>query len=297
MDGQQLWVAEEELLANNPPTPTSFVDLDDDAFDDDDDNDLDYEFSLTTIRAELARAVSSHEIPTNIEKPLDAETAGETSEHAEISGSLLVRMTANHSTSTSPHCRHVLDSDGSQLYAKFDTVSLSESPMDEKQKPAHDDGHHDTLNEVEATNDDCGLTPTEDDSVAHHGTPESRPPSIEANLDSPPLSPPPSGSQLDTSTSGDDPETPPEQPISAKVASTPSLDIPPVSSPTTSSPSRPSSSHQVHKVTRSSGPSILEKVLSKTRPSFLPPKDRDEDRRHLSDWEKMMKRSRAAGAQ
>lgn len=193
----------------------------------------------------------------------------------------------------------MLDSlDGSQLYAKFDTVSLSESPIDEKQKPVHDEEHHDTLNEVEIPNDDCGLTPTEDDSVAHHGTPESRPPSIEAILDSPPLSPPPSGSQLDTSTSGDDPETPPEQPISAKAAVTPSLDIPPVSSPTASlAPSRQSSSHQVHRVTRSSGPSVLEKVISKTRPSFLPPKDRDEDRKHLSDWEKMMKRSRAAGAQ
>lgn len=102
MDSQQQCVVDEELLANNPPTPTSFIDLDDDAFADDDDNDLDYEFSLTSIRAELARAVSSHEIPTSIEKSLDADAAGETSEHAEISGSLLVRMTAYQSTSISP---------------------------------------------------------------------------------------------------------------------------------------------------------------------------------------------------
>jgi hypothetical protein len=191
--------------------------------------------------------------------------------------------------------------DGSQLYAKFDTVSLSESHIDEKQKPAHDEEHHDTVNEVEIANDDCGLTPTEDDNVPHRGTPESRPASIEANLYSPPLSPPlspPSGSQLDASNSGDDPETPPEQPIPAKAASAPSLDIPPVSSPTpTLTPPRPSSSHHVHRVTRSSGPSVLERVISKTRPSFLPPKNKDEDRKHLSDWEKMMKRSRAAGAQ
>lgn len=194
-----------------------------------------------------------------------------------------------------PHCRHVSDFlDGSQLYAKFDTVSLSESSIDEKQKPAHDD----TLNEVEIANDDCGVTPTEDDSVAHHGTPETRPASIEANLDSLPLSPPPLVSQLDTSTPGDDPETPPEQRISAKAASTPSVNIPPASSPTASlTTSRRSSNHQVRRVTRSSGPSILERVISKTRPSFLPPKDRNEDRKHLSDWEKMMKRSRAAGAQ
>jgi hypothetical protein len=40
---------------------------------------------------------------------------------------------------------------------------------------------------------------------------------------------------------------------------------------------------------------MLERVLSKTRPAFLPPKSRDEDQKHLADWEKMMKRSRAAG--
>jgi hypothetical protein len=101
MDGQQMWVADEELLANNPPAPTSFY-LDDDAFADGDDNDPSYEFSLTAIRAELARAVSSHEIPTSIEESIDG-AVGETSEpHAGISGSLLVRMTAYHSLLTSP---------------------------------------------------------------------------------------------------------------------------------------------------------------------------------------------------
>jgi hypothetical protein len=134
-----------------------------------------YESSLTVIRAELARAVSSHGIPTSIEESID-DAVGETSELlAGISGSL-----------------HVLEDslDGSQLYAKFDTVSLSESPINEKRKRAHDEEHHDTLNEVEIANDDCGLTPTEDDSVAHRGPPKSRPASIEANLDSPRLSPP-----------------------------------------------------------------------------------------------------------
>jgi hypothetical protein len=40
---------------------------------------------------------------------------------------------------------------------------------------------------------------------------------------------------------------------------------------------------------------VFERVVSKTRPSFLPPKSRDEDQKHMADWEKMMKRSRAAG--
>ena len=40
---------------------------------------------------------------------------------------------------------------------------------------------------------------------------------------------------------------------------------------------------------------MLDKVISKTRPPYLPPKPRTEDRKHLQDWEEMMKRSRAAG--
>lgn len=40
---------------------------------------------------------------------------------------------------------------------------------------------------------------------------------------------------------------------------------------------------------------MFERIVSKTRPSFLPPKTREEDQKHMADWEKMMKRSRAAG--
>lgn len=54
---------------------------------------------------------------------------------------------------------------------------------------------------------------------------------------------------------------------------------------------RPSS----HRPTKSHGPSALEKVISKTRPTFLPPKAKQEDLKHLADWETMMKQSRIAG--
>ena len=50
-----------------------------------------------------------------------------------------------------------------------------------------------------------------------------------------------------------------------------------------------------HRHTRSVGPSALDKVISKTRPTFLPPKPKTEDLKHLADWEAMMKQSRAAG--
>lgn len=44
------------------------------------------------------------------------------------------------------------------------------------------------------------------------------------------------------------------------------------------------------------GPSALQKVISKTRPTFLPPKDRIEDDKHMATWQKMMRQSRAAEA-
>lgn len=100
-------------------------------------------------------------------------------------------------------------------------------------------------------------------------------------------SPPPSdASHLSVIPNGG---TPGKDGPSPKAVSTPSLPMPP---PSPSTPPRPSSSHRT---TRSLGPSALEKVISKTRPTFLPPKNREEDKRHLADWEHMMKRSHAAG--
>ena len=51
----------------------------------------------------------------------------------------------------------------------------------------------------------------------------------------------------------------------------------------------------IHRQSRSVGPSIFEKVMSKTRPPFLPPKPKQEDRKHLADWQNMMKMSQLAG--
>ncbi|KZT54652.1 RabGAP/TBC [Calocera cornea HHB12733] len=46
--------------------------------------------------------------------------------------------------------------------------------------------------------------------------------------------------------------------------------------------------------TRHRGPSVLESVISHTRPVYLPPKPKAEDRKHLKDWETMMAHARAA---
>nr|GAT58993.1 TBC1 domain family member 14 [Mycena chlorophos] len=60
---------------------------------------------------------------------------------------------------------------------------------------------------------------------------------------------------------------------------------PPASIPTPDPRRRP---------TRSTGPSALEKVLSRTRPPHLPPKPREEDNKHLSEWESIMQKSKAS---
>ncbi|KAG8812786.1 hypothetical protein FRC17_001821 [Serendipita sp. 399] len=51
---------------------------------------------------------------------------------------------------------------------------------------------------------------------------------------------------------------------------------------------------QQFKKTRTKGRSVLQQVISKTRPVHLPPKPREEDQRHLKVWEEMMKKSRQA---
>lgn len=38
-----------------------------------------------------------------------------------------------------------------------------------------------------------------------------------------------------------------------------------------------------------------EKVLTRTRPSWLPPKDQKEEKRHLREYKKMMAMAREAG--
>lgn len=73
------------------------------------------------------------------------------------------------------------------------------------------------------------------------------------------------------------------------------FNLPAKPSSTMGSPVAPTSFQTKFKPTRDRGGSALEKVISKTRPVYLPPKPKAEDRKHLRDWEEMMKKSREAG--
>ena len=52
---------------------------------------------------------------------------------------------------------------------------------------------------------------------------------------------------------------------------------------------------QFKRTKKTGGRSALQKVISKTRPTHLPPKPKEEDVKHLKVWEDMMKKSRYAG--
>ncbi|CAO1614503.1 unnamed protein product [Jaminaea pallidilutea] len=65
----------------------------------------------------------------------------------------------------------------------------------------------------------------------------------------------------------------------------------PVAAATAVAPTSPTSSQHVRKPSlgSSSGPSALERYMSRTRQQTLPPKTRQEDQRHLQDFESMMR--------
>ena len=311
MYNQHDWAVEDdqssvkENVEKSPPVTTPFS-LDD-AFSDADDTDPNYEFSSIAIRADLARAIPSSQGDEELagaEESPDVGVMGDTSEilpgpSSSVSGVLVTSSWA------SPRCRDISSPtlDPNQLDAKFDAVSLSESPVE---KPLQVEDHDDIQNGLEATDDGQGQGHTRNSSASEtqHGVtyPEeshSDPTTPDASQESPPppslppIEPPP---QADTPISGGESETHPGQTTHERSTSTHSLSAPRLDTPSAAS-SLPRPPPSGHRPTRSTGPSMLEKVVSRTRPSFLPPKSRNEDKRHLADWENMMKQSRAAGTQ
>ncbi|TDL28056.1 RabGAP/TBC [Rickenella mellea] len=146
-------------------------------------------------------------------------------------------------------------------------------------------GSHPRLNDIQNSNlEDVSLSPPVS---AHH----------EASLAIPPVTVVKDADRASAhiSTTSEIPPTSPTRPVSTPPippSKTPASDGEPDAPP--SPGSRQAQETPMHRPTRSFGPSALEKVISKTRPSFLPPKPKDEDNRHLADWEKMMKLSRLA---
>ncbi|KAI9512492.1 rab-GTPase-TBC domain-containing protein [Russula earlei] len=267
------------MVEDIPKNPSFSLD---DAFSDTDDNDPSIEFSSIAIRADLARAVSYSQVNEGLgdaeELPyLDA--AGDTTES--------LPEPPSDGDISSPAL------DVNQLSAKFDSVSLSESPVE---KPSNEEDHHDIQNRPGVTENRHGRRHSRNDGdseVRHHAvcSDESHAP-LDASQESQLSSSPPEQTP-DTPVSVSESERPIERPTGQTVhIRTPSQPSTPVTTPSTAS--TPPLPLPFHKPTRSTGPSVFERVISKTRPSFLPPKSKNEDQKHMADWENMMKRSRAA---
>ncbi|KAJ7170024.1 rab-GTPase-TBC domain-containing protein [Mycena filopes] len=258
-------------VRSSPPTSTQTLDLDD-AFADDDDEEINFEDAIRLARHELSRTDTEHSVDS--ERPHSPGFF----EVDESVSTLDMNGTGPHSRSHSPP----LDED-EMATQHFDQISLSESiPV---QEDDGDDGDE-SLDDIAVSNDhpypniviDVSKYPT------HRATMSLTPELQGGSSRTPDESPPRPASAQSSRSEADASNTPPEADSSA-------VSIPPPSAPPVPVPLTPK--NPAHRPTRSTGPSALEKVRSKTRPSFLPPKSRQEDDAHLSEWEAMMKQSRA----
>ncbi|KAF9245818.1 rab-GTPase-TBC domain-containing protein [Melanogaster broomeanus] len=173
---------------------------------------------------------------------------------------------ATESSSVNGHDASIstLDLDGSTGDSKsdFDSASHASRP------PTG------TSDELDLPHDLSNKASSEDADELDKGAPVDEEPVLNMHID---VSKPPSGRIVLTTENGD----------SAALSNenrAPSPQMAPVSVPPRHS----------RKPSRSSGPTTFQKVMSKTRPHFLPPKTRQEDQKHLADWETMMRQSHMA---
>jgi TBC1 domain family member 14 len=296
-----------------PPQPPSLpptLDVDD-AFDDDDEDDNAYVFSRDSARKEFQR---------NLPAPLDLWETDTGSEHtASSTGALFTGRSgasslhdhyANGGAWTSPTVESPLPSHFSALSLSdpvehHDEEDLQQSPARSptRAKEAEDEAKHEdhpypnvfidasagAINRLATASQRKPHSPL---NATHHLPPGRFGANGVTTKDgnSPPLVRPAlvsSTSSLSIPTS--QPETASSS-SSGKVVSTASL---PEGNTSNLLYEKPRS----HKPNRSidAGPSMFEKVRSKTRPTFLPPKSKEEDNKHLSAWQNMMKQSRIAG--
>ncbi|TFK30928.1 RabGAP/TBC [Coprinopsis marcescibilis] len=290
-----------------PPPPSHPPTLDvDDAFNDaDDDPDLPYIFSRDTVRKELEKSLPP---PLDLWEDEEAENTASTtgafftssaSSHGRVNGSSY----GNAGEWTSPTLESPLSTHFSQLSLSPSLQTHSDgedegirsldprSPVVQKQaQPEPTEQPYPTI-VIDASED-----PTTRASVA-------KPQSPSSPQGTPPLGTG-HGKSSSSSSNTDFPVIVP--PLSVPV---PSINSAPPSHPPTAASSPPphmasssslpdsNSKNLLHEKTfvhRSvtSGPSAFEKVRSRTRPTFLPPKSRKEDDKHLTDWQNMMKQSR-----
>ncbi|KAF7347715.1 Tbc1 domain family member 14 [Mycena venus] len=264
---------------------SSRLDLDDDAFADGDDDEAYYKFTPDAIRQDIAR----HELSwADTEASADSEHP-HSFEVDESVSTLDMNGTGPHSPASSPPLDSIaLDED--DMAGQFSQISLSESTPDDEVEdlqlavPNDDDLAVESPHPYPNVVIDVSKSPTHRVTVSELDGRSSR-----TSDESPPRR---ASMQSSHSEVAGRPPQNGANSLPGAASSSPSiLPIPHSAAPPVPVPLSPK--NPTHRPTRSTGPSAFEKVMSRTRPSFLPPKSREEDNKHLSEWESMMKQSRA----
>ncbi|KAG6910512.1 hypothetical protein DXG01_009931 [Tephrocybe rancida] len=277
----------------------------DDAFSDGDPNELAYHFSPDSIREDMARHMPPVEAAWTPNEPGHSNGVFRGQNHSvstlDIDGS-------NGRTSLSlspspPQTPHLLSPELSDHFSQISLDNENDEPV-EGHEPAPGSNLEDaniTPNVTIDTTADTTQTSRvplsleqRDDEYEGPTTPQSSsfseypPDSAQSTQSLPPPPAPHPATSVPRPLSAT-----PTVPIISAVASTSEPHSNSLSPSYSAPPPQPKQKPFSHRPTRSIGPSALEKVRSKTRPVFLPPKPRKEDNKHMADWQSMMKTSRA----
>ncbi|KAG1838346.1 rab-GTPase-TBC domain-containing protein [Suillus tomentosus] len=259
----------------------------DDAFSDGEDADYNLEFSSAAIRKHLAENPSW---AVNHDREDDGETEYSSARDHDTSistfcldGSSNSYSETRSSSSSSPPLTAEEQPDEEQVPQDFSDITLSEEPN----ANGHSTSHEDTQEEDASAPRDTSPSPDTSYPVVHIDVSRSPPSRVMMST----------GAESNGEHNQEDETVHPVSNVSSSYLPPPSHDVPPLppspSSPLPKSPTTPIVTSQ-RRQTYSAGPSAFQKVMSKTRPHFLPPKNRQEDQKHMADWQAMMKQSRAA---
>jgi len=258
----------------------------DDAFSDGESDNGRYAFDPATIREELAKGIAEN-------REAESRSGAKTPEDS------ISTLDIGHAVTLPEESQPSSPTDDFETASRFSEISLTTS---NSQSSSNEQEVQITIEEPEddeSNASDAAHPPASNDGSKPSGHRVTL--SIESNTTTIPQSQPntPSSSSIALPPS-------PHTPVSALVDAA-SIALPP------SLPSTPSAhTHQIssapepqglteppqesrHRRAKSTGPSTFEKYMSKTRPIYLPPKSKQEDNKHMADWEAMMKQSRQAG--
>jgi hypothetical protein len=289
-----------DQLSNQAVEITSVPRFDvDDAFSDGEDDGGGFKFNPDAIREEFAKHQYPAGLSSNEEDNVNSNKNGFFETQPPESDTSISTIDINDSVSVHAASSPQTPEESEHMSSQFSSVSLSDPP---RQTHKHSEGEehemqdHDNKSEVpQAANEESDNGADKPFSMVHIDAsedpctrnelanvfPESPSSHLPVNRSPSPLDSNRSRSRSlhDSQTSRTPNRSPPAATVSSS-SSSPSID-----------PDRG------HRPSRSVGPSMMEKVVSKTRPTHLPPKSKQEDNKHLADWSTMMKQSRVAGVQ